>query len=146
MRGQLLFGPCDKSEKYFERKRVDVTPVFRRPDAPVVDVTPIAIQATCPDCAARRGAATARQRRWRQQPRCRWRLGTWLVALRYHARSRSGTHALRPCLNAATRGETGQVEAWRCDVEEADHRHRGLLGAPRATIPQRAPRAATSFT
>ena len=36
---------------YFEQKFVDVTPVvpFRRPDAPVVDVTPIAIQATCPD-------------------------------------------------------------------------------------------------
>ena len=42
---------------YFEQKLVDVTPggvPFRRPDAPVVDVTPIAIQATCPDCAARR--------------------------------------------------------------------------------------------
>jgi len=53
---------------YFEQKLVDVTPggvPFRRPDAPVVDVTPIAIQATCPDCAARRAAATARQRRWR---------------------------------------------------------------------------------
>jgi len=35
---------------YFEQKLVDVTHVpFRRPDAPVVDVTPIAIQATCPD-------------------------------------------------------------------------------------------------
>ena len=55
--------------EYFERKFVDVTPVdvtFRRPDAPVVNVTPVVVQATsCPDCAARRTAATARQRRWR---------------------------------------------------------------------------------
>jgi len=132
MRGQLLFGPCDKSEKYFERKLVDVTPVFRRPDAPVVDVTPIAIQATCPDCAARRGAATARQRRWRQQPRCRWRLGTWLVALRYHARSRSGTHAstwpvsIMPCLNAATRGA---IPAADPRLRYPDRRHFWLLRA-----------------
>jgi hypothetical protein len=63
MRDPDVLALCE----YFERKLVDVTPVtFRRPDVPIVDVTPIALQAnSCPDCAARRAAATARQRRWR---------------------------------------------------------------------------------
>src|SRR6516164_5654143 len=59
----------------------------------------------------------------------RWWLGTWLVALRYHARSRSGTHAstwpvsLKPCLNAATRGAISAADL------RLDHRRRRLLRA-----------------
>src|SRR5262249_47098179 len=61
----------------------------------------------------------------------RWWLGTWLVALRYHARSRSGTHAstwpvsLRSCLNAATRGAIPAADL------RLDHRQRRLLRARR---------------
>src|SRR5215467_14123329 len=57
--------------------------------------------------------------------------GTWLVALRYHARSRSGTHAstwpvsLRSCLNAATRGAIPAADL------RLDYRRRRLLRARR---------------
>src|SRR5262249_24722958 len=52
----------------------------------------------------------------------RWWLGTWLVALRYHARSRSGTHAstwpvsLRHCLNATTRGAIPAADRLRYPI------------------------------
>src|SRR5262249_25180235 len=68
----------------------------------------------------------------------RWWLGTWLVALRYHARSRSGTHAstwpvsLRPCLNAATRGAIPAADL------RLDHRRRRLLRARRERPRRRA--------
>jgi hypothetical protein len=47
--------------EHFEHERVNAV-AFRRPD----DVTSTYVASTiCPDCAARRTAATARQRRWR---------------------------------------------------------------------------------
>src|SRR5262249_24569738 len=63
--------------------------------------------------------------------------GTWLVALRYHARSRSGTHAstwpvsLRSCLNAATRGAIPAADL------RLDHPRSRLLRAPRQRPPRR---------